>query len=69
MHVTDPFAFRPARIFFFQVQVFGYLGPDSHMLKLMCCKNKTDKDDSGFNSSKKISGLLIEEGLHPGYRD
>jgi hypothetical protein len=30
VHVTDPFAFRAARIFFLYVEIFGDLTPDAH---------------------------------------
>ena len=30
MHVTDPFAFGPVGILFFQVEILGYLIPDAH---------------------------------------
>jgi len=34
VHVADPFIFWPVRIFLPQVEVFGYLFPDSHGTKL-----------------------------------
>ena len=33
MHISDPFAFRPFGILFFQVKVFCYLIPDAHRRK------------------------------------
>ena len=34
VHVANPFIFWPVRIFFPQVEIFRYLFPDSHTLKL-----------------------------------
>jgi hypothetical protein len=33
MHVTDPFALWPGRVFFFEEEIFSYLIPDTHDLK------------------------------------
>ena len=41
MHIADPFVFGPVGIFFPQVEIFGYLFPDSH-------KNKVKKLWNGF---------------------
>lgn len=49
VHITDPFTFRTIRVFFFQEQVFSYLIPDSHTLRLMYCKIKTDNSAIRFN--------------------
>jgi hypothetical protein len=42
MHITDPFAFRPAGILLFKIKVFGYLTPDSHDVY---CHTKLKQDD------------------------
>gem|GEM_PF-4202341 len=34
MHVTNPFAFWTIRVLFFQVEIFGYLAPDAHGVKV-----------------------------------
>lgn len=49
VHITDPCTFGTIRILFFQVQVFSYLIPDSHTLRLMFCKIKTDNNATRFN--------------------
>ena len=42
VHVTDPFAFRPVRILFIQVEILGYLIPDAHNIK---SKGKSKKSN------------------------
>lgn len=48
MHITYPLTLWTAWIFFFQVKVFRYLSPDSHTVRLMFCKIKTDKNSFEF---------------------
>ena len=35
VHVANPFFFWTVRVFFFQVEVFRYLFPDSHICKVI----------------------------------
>jgi len=42
MHIAHPFAVRCIRIFFFDIEVFCYLAPDSHRSLFTFQRYKTD---------------------------